>query len=166
MSKHLCPRRGENPGPWSFVPEEDGWDERDGRLHCSYCGSLAPELFMEAVENGHAVGPTDKGYKAYIEFADPLYGQRVQVGSSSGPTHDREGRPNQPDLTPEEIAAGRYDRPLFGNAGPVKTEKFYYMHLSSSQKMRFVELLNEKRMNIGPPGHFYVLPYFLGRGEK
>lgn len=38
--------------------------------------------------------------------------------------------------------------------------KFYYMHLSKEQRRRFVELLNEKKMKIGYPGCFYVLPYF------
>lgn len=162
----LCPRRGENPGPWSFIPDKDEWHERDGRLRCSYCGSVAPELFMEAVEAGHQVGPTDKSYKAYIDFPDPLHGQSVRIGSSTGPAIGHNGEPNLPDLTPEELLAGRYDRPIYGTAGPTKTDKFYFMHLSEPQMIRFVDLLREKKMNVGYPGHFYMLPYFIVRGPK
>ncbi len=69
MTEHLCPRRQENPGPWSFIPDKDTWRENEsGRLTCSYCGSLAPELFMEAVEAGYSVVPTDKNYKAYVNI--------------------------------------------------------------------------------------------------
>lgn len=38
---------------------------------CSYCGSLHPDKFLEAVELGHEVGPTDKSYKAYIGHPHP-----------------------------------------------------------------------------------------------
>jgi len=41
--------------------------------------------------------------------------------------------------------------------------KFYFQHLGDEQKKRFVELVNSKAMKIGYPGHFYVLPFFLGR---
>lgn len=36
---------------------------------CSYCGSLSPARFFEAVEAGLAVTPTDKNYKAYVPDA-------------------------------------------------------------------------------------------------
>ncbi len=41
--------------------------------------------------------------------------------------------------------------------------KFYFQHLSEEQARRFVELMNEKKLKVGEPGHFYVLPYFVGR---
>jgi hypothetical protein len=41
--------------------------------------------------------------------------------------------------------------------------KFYFPHLSKAQRQRFVEMLNEKKIKIGAPGHFYVLPFFVKR---
>lgn len=38
--------------------------------------------------------------------------------------------------------------------------KFYFQHLSDEGRTKFISLYNEKRMNIGAPGHFYVRPYF------
>lgn len=40
--------------------------------------------------------------------------------------------------------------------------KFYFQHLSEEQMREFIDLLNARRLNIGYPGHFYVLPYFIG----
>jgi len=39
--------------------------------------------------------------------------------------------------------------------------KFYFQHLSVEQKQKFVDLINTKKLNIGYPGHFYVLPFFI-----
>ncbi len=44
-------------------------------------------------------------------------------------------------------------------------EKFYFQHLSEAQQVRFVELLNAKKMRVGYPGHFYRLPFFIQRGQ-
>ncbi|MCG5072264.1 hypothetical protein [Paraburkholderia tagetis] len=41
--------------------------------------------------------------------------------------------------------------------------KFYFQHLSPEQRTRFIALLNERKVKIGMPGHFYVLPYFVTR---
>lgn len=38
--------------------------------------------------------------------------------------------------------------------------KFYFQHLSADQRARFIELHNERKLNMGPPGHFYVAPFF------
>lgn len=43
--------------------------------------------------------------------------------------------------------------------------KFYFQHLSEEQQNRFIELVNSKSMNIGFPGHFYVLPFFAKRAD-
>lgn len=115
MSKKItCPRRMEEMGPWK---REEGLDQykRGGGLvgqarACSFCGSMPPEDFMQAVREGKEVGPTDKNYKAY-------------VGAHEG--------------------------------------KFYYQHLSEEQRKEFIALLNEKKVSIGYPGYFYVLPFFV-----
>lgn len=48
----------------------------------------------------------------------------------------------------------------------LKTVKHYWPHLDDQQKNRFIELLNARRINVGYPGHFYVLPYFCVRASK
>ena len=40
--------------------------------------------------------------------------------------------------------------------------KFYFQHLSPSQQMQFVSLYNRGTMKIGWPGHFSVVPFFMG----
>jgi hypothetical protein len=44
--------------------------------------------------------------------------------------------------------------------------KFYYQHLSDDQRREFVELHNAGTMNVGVPGHFYRLPFFMVRVSK
>lgn len=41
-----------------------------------------------------------------------------------------------------------------------KSAKFYFLHLSSEQQAEFIDLHNSRRMTVGYPGHFYVLPFF------
>lgn len=101
---------------WSTGKGIAGWQET--QLSCNYCGSLHPDVFMEQLENGATVVPTDKSYKAYL---------RVASGSEA---------------------------------------KFYYEHLSDDQKNRFIELCNQKKLIIGYPGYFYVVPYFMQVIEK
>jgi hypothetical protein len=40
------------------------------------------------------------------------------------------------------------------------SDKFYFQHLDVEQRKKFVDLINEKKLKIGYPGHFYVLPFF------
>lgn len=72
---HSCPRRAE-----SFVRDDavDTWPVHDysdapgiinnSRRSCSYCRSLHPDDFMAAIRDGAEIGPTDKSYKAYVEW--------------------------------------------------------------------------------------------------
>lgn len=39
--------------------------------------------------------------------------------------------------------------------------KFYFPHLSEDQRHEFVDLLNAKKINLGYPGYFYRLPFFV-----
>lgn len=41
--------------------------------------------------------------------------------------------------------------------------KFYFQHMDSEQMRTFIDFLNAKRINIGNPGYFYVLPFFARR---
>lgn len=115
----FCPRREESPAADRAFPGPDKYRPDGGlvgqALACSYCGSLPPDDFMEAVRQGAEVGPTDKSYKAYLRLPDG------------------------------------------GEA------KFYFQHLSEDQRREFIDLLNARprRVAIGYPGRFYVLPFFI-----
>lgn len=75
--KHTCPRRIENGTHVANSPFKGSGENLDtyetGRglvkqpSGCSYCGSMSPEDFMEAVKNKAEIGPTDKSYKFYID---------------------------------------------------------------------------------------------------
>ena len=39
--------------------------------------------------------------------------------------------------------------------------KFYFRHFNEAQCRRFLDLFNAKKIKVGYPGHFYVLPYFM-----
>lgn len=41
--------------------------------------------------------------------------------------------------------------------------KFYFQHFSNEEQAKFVELMNDQKIVIAFPGHFYVLPYFVKR---
>lgn len=38
--------------------------------------------------------------------------------------------------------------------------KFYFQHLSPEGQTRLIQMVNDKAIAFGYPGHFYVLPYF------
>lgn len=65
----ICPRRSETlvQGHPFKVPSEDEW-RQDGT--CSWCGSISPDKFFEAIEQGVELGPTDKSYKVYVGKTD------------------------------------------------------------------------------------------------
>ncbi len=44
--------------------------------------------------------------------------------------------------------------------------KFYYQHLSEEQGRRFVDLVNEGKVKLAYPGHFYVRPFFMAPASK
>lgn len=66
-----CPRRDESPNPDAY-PGPDTFEANHGLVSqargCSYCGSMSPDEFMEAVRSGAELGPTDKNYKVYIKL--------------------------------------------------------------------------------------------------
>lgn len=64
---HLCPRREEIDTSIFKMSVRDTWDDRNGYLACSHCGSLHPDPFMEAASKGVRLGPTDKNYKVYVD---------------------------------------------------------------------------------------------------
>ena len=160
--KQRCPRRGENPASDSIFPGDDTWRTRDGYQSCSYCGSMHQDDMMEMALAGAEIGPTDKNYKMYIKVPDPKAGQRVKIGRTSGPVRrNSNGEWSIEKPTIIERIRGRYSRPVYGVAGEQKTAKFYFQHLTEEQKEIFVGLINDKKLNLGYPGRFYRLPFFV-----
>ncbi len=162
--KHRCPRRVEGVG--SLEPGDlDTWNRRHGRKgprSCSFCGSLHPEDFLEAVRNQTAtVEPTDKSYKAYVTIPTVLY--QPQIGKS--------------------LPGGGFKMKKFGPKQPAML-KFYFQHLSREQQLEVIDLYNSRPkrfyfdrpdgvldfevrepgdgMLVDYPGYFYVTPYFVG----
>lgn len=41
--------------------------------------------------------------------------------------------------------------------------KFYFQHFSPEQQQRFVDLMNDGKVKLAYPGHFYALPFFCKR---
>ena len=67
-----CPRRGESFRQTAEGELADHWRDNahnteGGKHSCSYCGSIHPDEFMQAVRDGVEIGPTDKSYKAYMK---------------------------------------------------------------------------------------------------
>ena len=78
--KHTCPRRAEvgmdHEGPIrGSGKNRDTWDYRteDGPWQCSWCGSVHPEYFLVRLRLGDELGPTDKDYKAYLDYDNSHY---------------------------------------------------------------------------------------------
>lgn len=158
--------------------EEDGRADQQAvwtldRNTCSYCGSMNPDELMGLLETGEAeLSPTDKDYKVYVQRANPRFGKQRISGSSTHP------RLPYVLLTEEKYRAAVADGACMAkdylpgafvrwDPEPAKTyEKFYFQHLSPAQRMRFVELLNEKKLYINEPGRFYRLPFFCVAGTE
>lgn len=159
---HVCPRRREVFSPADHT--EDHW--REGNT-CSFCGSLNPDEFMAALESGDVeLGATDKEYKVYVHRPNPNAGKRCIIGYTN---QKKEGWTEVTEqLLQELLESGEArgitlnvgDSVMFGAQPSQTNEKFYFQHLSSEQRDRFIELINAKKVKIGYPGYFYRLPFF------
>jgi hypothetical protein len=136
-----CPRSG---GVCRVKPRPDMPD--DGT--CFYCGSLAADTFMARLEASDVeLGPTDKDYKVYVhnDGGQPFkqtYGETYEEPATCG--HE-----------------GHVEKKFRWHCRDMAQAKFYFDHLSEAQRVRFVELLNQKKLKIGYPGHFYRRPFFV-----
>jgi hypothetical protein len=120
--EHTCPRGAESGRTGRAV-----WCFDDS---CSYCGSLHPDIFMERLEAGDVtLSPTDKSYKVYVS---------ADAGSVKFKQSYRgDGDPGGCDPTK-----------WVWTVREVPQTKFYFQHLSDSQRTRFVELLNAKKLKL------------------
>lgn len=172
MSDYVCPGvMRERNDPYHISPT------------CSYCGSISQEAFLAAVEAGLEVTPTDKNYKMYVEIPNDTPDALRVVGGSNSKENPNFGTycKLESDLTKEEFELAKScgwmvekrkdegrDKTnwiCFGPAGAKRHGKFYFYHLDEEGKKRFIELYNNRTMNVGYPGHLYTKPYFVNVGS-
>lgn len=124
-----CPRR-------LYAGQSDDFWREDNT--CSYCGSLNPETFMSRLEAGDVqLSPTDKTYKVYL---------RNREG----------GRPFMQTYRTDSDRTGDASKHTW-ETRETSQMKFYFDHLGESQMQRFVELYNDKKLNV----FFTRLPSFM-----
>lgn len=135
---------------------------------CSYCGSISPDRLFQAIEDGAELGPTDKSYKVYVELKNEDAG-RPHIYSSANFEQTGAGwiqitEDNRADLP---LSEWQYKNWKVGHWVKVEPKhanfqgKFYFQHLSSEGQVKFLELMNAKKLTIGYPGYFYKTPYFI-----
>ena len=166
--KHTCPRRAENgmgqvDGPFRGGGLNlDSYEPRYGLVGqargCSYCGSMNPDDFMEALRSGKEIGPTDKSYKFYIHEAlteeekSTLRTQQIARSVSAGLTDQ------------EALLDAELDPKMLGQGARIG--KFYTQHLSEEQGWEFDSLWKDHKINWGYPGAPYVKLYIPGPSTK
>lgn len=158
-----CPRQGDATLSSQLIHVSE-WKERPDGLACSYCGSMHPDDFFKAIEQKCELGPTDKNYKVYVEVPDSRHGEPWIYSTANFKFDERailvtaENVHLYKDLTDFRDLIGSW---ITIGVRPVHvSRKFYFYHLSDEQKLKFIDLLNQRQINIGVPGRFYVLPFF------
>lgn len=132
---------------------------------CSYCGSISPDAFFRAIDEGCELGPTDKDYKVYVDLKEPHPEElRVISATSDERVVGSDYVVADPVLLKRDGWSTDYKWMQLKPRGPKKFGKFYFQHLSVDERKRFIELLNAQKLNIGVPGHFYRLPFFVSKG--
>lgn len=157
-----CPRRSESHfGSSPAFARDNDYDPSDDS--CSYCGSLNPATFMARIEAGDILlGSTDKNYKVYVKNNG---GERFRQTYRACP-QDKE----VVGVTGNKYFVSSCDKGPTACTHWVTREtddaKFYFQHLDEAQKLRFIELLNEKKLKFKGGYGFYVMPYFIARSTK
>ena len=92
---HTCPRRRETGMDNPDDPRRAAGQDLDRYMPghgivgqsrgCSYCGSMSPDDFMQAVRDGAEIGPTDKNSKAYVTTL--MVKDRMTANNPVGPLY-------------------------------------------------------------------------------
>jgi len=110
---------------------------------------------MARVETGDVLlGSTDKNYKVYVKNHGGEKFKQTYRDCYNAPDKDT----NPCNVGPDECT--------HWVTRETDNTKFYFQHLSESQKMRFIELLNEKKLKFQGDYEFYVLPFFITTKAK
>lgn len=157
-----CPQQVSN----TMVKTHDSHWRDDGT--CSYCGSMKPETVFAAIEAGFKLTPTDKNYKVYVQIPNARAGERsvrsmcnsFMQGYTEVTAENIDTIPNWP-MRPK---IGDYVQ--VGVESSMTTGKFYFEHFSEEDKHRFIQLLNDKKIQLESPGYFYRLPFFCRIEDK
>jgi len=153
-----CPRKSEATLS-SQIDHVSHW--REDRT-CSYCGSIAPAFLFESIEINCQIGPTDKNYKIYVDLIEPNPEELQVVGVSTDKKFgDGWTTADMEILKSQGFNGGSYKSMRLAPRGSTRHGKFYFQHFSKEECHRFIDLMNNGKLNIGYPGHFYVLPYFI-----
>jgi hypothetical protein len=179
--KRPCPRQAESP---FMMPAFEYLNKPDDGT-CDYCGSLEGDLFMRRIEVGNVVlEPTDKNYKVYVKNdggepftmtyrIDKMEDRRRAAALNAKLLREVVGTNLPAHLVADAQAHERGDELDASDQRHWKWEtkvqmqaKFYFQHLSPEQRVRFIELLNAKKLKLDFPGHFYRLPFFIAREER
>lgn len=172
---HTCPRRMSEIGPWERTEGLDEYRADHGMVGqpcgCTFCGSMPPGDFLDAVRAGAEIGPTDKSYKLYIDLPNPTPDKLYVLGTSyqSQPMRD-ETWVAWDEMTAEQRAVaadylrGDMHRPTHLKFGPRPqlNAKFYTPHLSPQQSAEFWQLWQSGQVNWGYPGGPYRPLYLPG----
>jgi hypothetical protein len=146
-----------------FKDEEPTPVEIQGEVYVKQTIKKAYEFFKEHVDEVHSNETFDCPIKIqecppqspfYKDKDNYLKGTCTYCGSLP-PDKFMEGVRNGAKVVPTDKNYKAYIDCADGR------HKFYFEHLSEEQKIEFVEMLNSKSINIGYPGHFYRLPYFI-----
>jgi len=139
--------------------------------HCSWDGSLHPDLFMSLVREGATLTPTDKNYKVYVETEVQEGAEKLRIMSrashnpGTSPVYGAYRQVKDVDLSDVNTAGWSDFYPedwvQLAPIGTRRHDKFYFEHLSGDQKEEFVALLNAKKIALAFPGRFYRLPFFV-----
>ena len=81
-SLFYCPRRDDRISFAGYSPIFDSAREGTDKYvngGCSYCGSMPPSEFFDRIDQGVEIGPTDKGYKVYVEGRRKFYFQHLDA---------------------------------------------------------------------------------------
>lgn len=162
-----CPRQaetGQTPTRPVQIQLRHGWK------CCSYCGSLIEPAFFEALDQSAQLGPTDKSYKVYVDVKNFDAG-RPKIVSSANYKHDAPGWVKVTAENRDSLPLDKWQRDNWvlddeywvqlGTESERVTLKFYFQHLSREGMMKFIDLYNANKLNIGYPGHFYTMPFFM-----
>jgi hypothetical protein len=161
-------------GPWERTEGLDDYEPGHGLIGqprgCTFCGSMHPDDFMDAVRAGLTIGVTSKSYKLYVHGI-PRKGDPDEPRVLSHSTHQFSGSRPWRELTrAEKKAAKAYGSTISGSPktefwqftrwGDTVDGKFYTAHLSEEQGWEFDQLWREGKVNFDyrPPRLFIPGP--------
>jgi hypothetical protein len=147
-----------------LIPPQHFWrggDARGAVRSCSYCGSMHPDDFFDAIERGCEIGPTDKNYKVYVDYPDPRAGeQRIVSAITFEPREEERDRW----IPVSEKECADLERDGWSVEGKLYVQyttrdqlhlKMYMHHLNRANADRLRALIEAGKVKIGYPGRFY-----------